>query len=604
MSLETHQFVRVEFNHFKAFDRFTVDLRHFNILVGPNNAGKSTILVAFRILEAAMRTARRQRPVVVRGPRELVLGHVIDIRAISVAEENIFHDYDDTEPATVHFHLSNQNSLTLYFPEQGTCILLLDAQGRRISGPAQFNAQFNCKIGFVPILGPVDHHEQLYEKETARRSLYTYGAARNFRNIWYHYPENFTDFQELLRATWPGMDIQEPELDRTHGKPRLHMYCPENRKAREIFWAGFGFQVWVQMLTHIIKASEVSLFLIDEPDIYLHSELQRQLLGLLRNLGPDILIATHSTEIITEAETDDIVLITKSRRRGRRIRNPSQLEEVLRTLGSNINPVLTQVAKTRRVLFVEGKDFQIIGRFARRFGQANIGSRVDFAVVQIEGFNPDRARALKAGMEHSLGSPIVAAVILDRDYRSEAECEFIASKCNQFCSYVKILDRKEVENFLLIPTAIDRAAAQKVADRARRSGKAAIYQNRAREVLDEFASSKRSYVTSQILTARRLYERSNSPQTHETSVTEASLEAFEVSWANDNSRISLIPGKEALSAINIKFQNDYGITITPTAVIDAMLVDEVPDEMQAILQMLTDFVKAAPERQPARAPSA
>ena len=46
--LETHHFVRVDFNHFKAFDRFSLTLRHFNILVGPNNAGKSTILAAFR----------------------------------------------------------------------------------------------------------------------------------------------------------------------------------------------------------------------------------------------------------------------------------------------------------------------------------------------------------------------------------------------------------------------------------------------------------------------------------------------------------------------------------------------------------------------------
>lgn len=81
-----------------------------------------------------------------------------------------------------------------------------------------------------------------------------------------------------------------------------------------------------------------------EPDIYLHSDLQRQLLGLLRNLGPDILIATHSTEIISEAETDDIVLVTKSRPNARRIRDPAQLKDIFRTLGSNLNPILTQVA--------------------------------------------------------------------------------------------------------------------------------------------------------------------------------------------------------------------------------------------------------------------
>jgi hypothetical protein len=51
-------------------------------------------------------------------------------------------------------------------------------------------------------------------------------------------------------------------------------------------------------------------------------------------MGPDILIATHSTEIISEAETDDIVLINKSRQSARRIKQPEQLEEVFSILGN------------------------------------------------------------------------------------------------------------------------------------------------------------------------------------------------------------------------------------------------------------------------------
>src|SRR5258707_8034003 len=103
MIAEKHQFVRVDFVRFKAFDRFTLNLRHFNILVGPNNAGKSTILAAFRILAAAMRRASTRSPEIVRGPLGLAPGHKIDLSAVSVAEENIFYNYDDSEPASVRF---------------------------------------------------------------------------------------------------------------------------------------------------------------------------------------------------------------------------------------------------------------------------------------------------------------------------------------------------------------------------------------------------------------------------------------------------------------------------------------------------------------------
>jgi hypothetical protein len=168
----------------------------------------------------------------------------------------------------------------------------------------KFKVEFPIEIGFVPILGPVDLKEPLYAKEAARLALLTSGASRNFRNIWYHYPEDFERFRELVTSTWPGMDINPPEL--TGNFSHLAMFCPEERHLREICWAGYGFQVWCQMLTHIVKAASTSLLVIDEPDIYLHSDLQRQLVALLRDLGPDILIATHSTEIIAECEANSL----------------------------------------------------------------------------------------------------------------------------------------------------------------------------------------------------------------------------------------------------------------------------------------------------------
>ena len=106
---------------FKAFKRFTLHLRHFNILVGPNNAGKSTILAAFRVLAAALRKALSRKPEVVHGPRGNGLGYNVDLVGTSVAEENIFYNYDDSEPASVTFTLSNGNVLRLYFQERDVC---------------------------------------------------------------------------------------------------------------------------------------------------------------------------------------------------------------------------------------------------------------------------------------------------------------------------------------------------------------------------------------------------------------------------------------------------------------------------------------------------
>jgi energy-coupling factor transporter ATP-binding protein EcfA2 len=587
----THQFTGVVFHRFKAFEKFSMHIRHFNILVGQNNAGKSTILAAFRILAAAMRTATARRPSVVRGPTGDAFGYAVDLKAISVAEENIFYNYDGSEPAHITFKLSNRNELFLYFPERGVCHLFARPDsGRAIQTSAAFRSQFNCPIGFVPILGPVEHNEALYEKETARRALFSYQAARNFRNIWYHYPERFEEFREALRRTWPGMDIERPFVDRSYDKPLLHMFCPEGRIPREIFWAGFGFQVWCQMLTHLIHAGDKAAFLIDEPDIYLHSDLQRQLLGLLRELGPDILIATHSTEIIAEAESDDIVLINKREIRAKRIRKRSQLADVFSVLGSNLNPILTQLAKTRRAIFVEGTDFVIVSRFAARLSLSQVANRTDFAVVPAGGFSPDGVKNLKKGVELTLGSTIRAAAIFDRDYRSRQEATTIEHDCGRFCDLVVVHGRKEIENFLLVPSAIDRAVGRKLRERTKRTGIITEYTNCAVEILDRFAAETKNYVMAQCLSKRRMFERRHSTGVDEATTSERAFEEFDELWHDRQCRLAMISGKDALRSLNKHLQDAYGISITPLAIIDAMEVEEVPSEMNTLVQNISTFV--------------
>jgi energy-coupling factor transporter ATP-binding protein EcfA2 len=589
MVKELDHFAGVEFHRFKAFKSFSLGLRHFNILVGPNNAGKSTVLIAFRVLAAGLRRAATKRAEIVRGPDGQTFGHKIDLSSISVAEENLFYNYDEDEAAWVRFRLASGNSLLLYFPERETCYLIPDAQGKPCASPSAFRAIFNCPIGFVPILGPVEHQERLYEKEAARLALFNYGAARNFRNIWYHFPDDFEEFRKLIKRTWPGMDVTPPERDISHERAILHMWCPEERLPREIFWAGFGFQVWCQMLTHLIHSRNVSMFLIDEPDIYLHSDLQRQLLGILRELGPDVLIATHSTEIVTEAETDEILIVDKMKARGSRLKSTVQLDSVFRMLGSAVNPVLTQLAKTRRVIFVEGLDFQLLARFARKLGLERLANRSDFAVIPVEGFSPDRIRTLKKGMEATLGVEVAAAAVLDRDYRSTVESSEIVASCEGYCELAAVHESKELENFVLVPVAIDRAAAARLADRARRGGDKRDYEPIGSAVLEAFATSKRTYVTSQYLAARRNYERSIGARIHEATLSQQVLDDVDRRWADPLARLQMIPGKDALSYLNTALQERYGISITANAIVDAMKAAEVPKELSALLMRLDQF---------------
>jgi predicted ATPase len=299
---------QIEFTNYKAMQEFTLALRDVNLLVGKNNSGKSTILSALRILEYAMRTAQARTPTRVEDPEgKLTIGHHIPETNLPTSIENVHTDYTDVS-TLIAFTLENGNRLFLHFPRDGGCILYWEA-AKTISSAADFRQQFPVQIRAVPVLGPLEQEELLVTDETVKRATGTPRAARHFRNYWYRNRERFPDFREMVETTWPGMSIAMPEL---HAEDRrLVMFAAERRIDRELFWAGFGFQIWCQLLTHLARCEDADLIVVDEPEVYLHPDVQRQLLPLLRTLGPSILLATHSAAILSGAHTDEILLVDK-----------------------------------------------------------------------------------------------------------------------------------------------------------------------------------------------------------------------------------------------------------------------------------------------------
>jgi predicted ATPase len=416
------QILSIKYHNYKSFKEFSIELNKFNILVGQNNAGKSTIIGSLKILAEGIRKAKSKKPLSILTPNNYnVFGYEIDLNQVPVGTENVFHNYNDDEPARIQFILNDNSSFHVFFPSLGVCHMYHESNLYSIKSTNDFKKYISLEIGFVPVLGPVDHKERLFQEAAARSALLSYNASRNFRNIWYHYGEDFHIFKDLIQRTWPGMDIEPPEVNTSPDGVYLDVFCPENRIPREIFWAGFGFQVWCQMLTYIVKNKHASLFLIDEPDIYLHSDLQRQLLGILKNLGPDIIIATHSTEIISEAEINDIILVHKNNPKAIRIQDPIELKQIYSELGSNLNPILTQIAKTKKVLFLEGNDYTLISKFARLLKFDQVANRTGFSVVSIDSLSEDKINIYIDSLKKTINSDIICSVIYSIAHRSDSE---------------------------------------------------------------------------------------------------------------------------------------------------------------------------------------
>ena len=80
--------------------------------------------------------------------------------------------------------------------------------------------------------------------------------------------------------------------------------------------------------------------------------MQRQLLGILRDANPDILLATHSVEILGEADPAEILLVDKTKQSTRRLRDIEEVQQAIENIGSVQNLTLTELARNRRLLFV------------------------------------------------------------------------------------------------------------------------------------------------------------------------------------------------------------------------------------------------------------
>jgi energy-coupling factor transporter ATP-binding protein EcfA2 len=572
---------RVEFQNFKAFRRFSVSLERMNVLVGPNNSGKSTILGAFRLLAGGIQRARARKPEWLEGPNGGRFGYRVPQDSMPFSLENVHTDYEDvTSSAT--FFLSNGRELALHFPREGDCFLF---PSKAVDGPAAFKRAFPVRVGIVPVLGPVEHEEARVLEDAVRRGLATHRASRHFRNYWLHYPDGFDDFRRLVRETWPGMDIEQP----TQPDPltdKLAMFCFEDRAALELYWAGFGFQVWCQILTHLVRESGSSLLIVDEPEIYLHPDLQRQLLTLFRDAGPDILLATHSSEMVGEAEPQEILLVDKKRQSAKRVIGVEGTQSALRALGSGQNFTLTQVARTRRVIFVEGDDFKIIRRFAKRMGLGILAGGSGLTPFSLGGFAaPERVGAVSHGVRATLGGPVLLALVFDRDYRSDEEVARIKDELRKHSlSLIHIHSRKEIENYLLVPSAIDRALARSVAEQSIRTGLSPATLEPSAKLLQDITEELKASVQSQYLATRSRFLRGSGLD--ESTVLRQSLTEFEAAWKHLDTRMAIVPGKEVLQLLNRDTQQRYGVSVTPRTIVDQMHLSEIPRDLKQLLKDL------------------
>lgn len=575
---------RVKLQNFKKFSNYSVACRDANILVGPNNSGKSSILDALRVASDVMRHASRRRP-----HRESFEGHVCASHRLShsqirISVEGVSRNYSD-EPARIQLMLENGAELTILLHRDESVKTYLRVADRIPDTVKSYLKQFPLEIISVPTLGPLEENELYLADATISKSENTRTQHRHFRNIIYR--KNRVEFDRFARevsSVWPGIELERPT---NHGaKNPMNMIFIEDRIPREIHWSGFGFQIWMQMMLQFLRGNENTILVLDEPDIYLHPDLQRQLVRLAKSKFSQMFLATHASEIVNEAESGDILLVSSKKTTGQRINSEKGFSRLFKYLGSSENTEFARLARAKRIVFFEGKDKRILKKFANKIGAGSTLVNPDTVYQQAGGFTQwTRVKEVNWTLSEIFDMDVKIGALFDRDYRCNEEVKEFQSDMNSSGIHCTVLKRKEIENYALEFSALKRIIVKK----ARQRG-TVVTDKRAGEIILELSESQRLHVQSLTISLSTSYIEQIEKAKDSSTIHKEQLIKFENNWADITKRLKMLGGKDFISQLSAYMSREYKCSITVFQIIDEMKSSEVSEDLASYLTNLDRFL--------------
>ncbi|MFD9435602.1 ATP-dependent endonuclease [Streptomyces sp. NPDC060002] len=576
---------RIRLRNFKAFEDFTITLKESSLLVGPNSAGKSTILSSLKFAEACLRNAKRARFSLSRRHGDSwVQGYPIPVKEFELLNESVRHEFRESNETSLELTWKNGCKLLAIWPESTSggddtpYFYLLDVMGRIPKTPKQVKEEYSS-IGIIPALTPLEHEEEFLTTDYVRKNQTSRLSSRHFRNqlrILSGDYDEWNDFLDFAEPWMGGIEISVPVV-RYGPKTNIDVFYtePGSGKEKELVWAGDGVQIWLQLLLHIYRLKNFPTLVLDEPEVFLHADLQRRLIRLIDSLGIQVVLATHSSEVLAEADSKAIVWIDKSKRRAIRAPRKEGMEILSSTLGTAFNLGMAKALRAKGVVFVEGKDLRTLRILAKNLSFTNVVADMELAVVPINGYSHwGSAEAFGWLVKDFLKGSVGSIIILDRDYRTPAQVEAVSEKLAEAGLHCHVWHKKELESYLISPAAISRLSGCPLAE--------------VEQAMNVIMENMYGDVFAKINFERQATERS--AKLHEVNITASTLADFALKWADVEYRRSVCPPKDILSEMNEYLQKGKWKAVSFGALARHIRKEEVADEM---IQVLTRIDRLA-----------
>jgi predicted ATPase len=472
--------------NFKSIEDQTYQFAQFDLLVGRNNSGKSTILQALAIWQFCVDEFRRTKRRGGTGQQvvlpnftalpvpefNLLWREKIDRRYPKVTDakkkqEFILIEIDvtwvakaDSKSYSFGVKLRYSSPQTLYaIPSEGWDHFR--ALDNPLNEAGSRTSSLLPVIAYVPPFSGLEPMEEWRDDGPLRKQIGKAQPGSVLRNlllrVWQDHPADWGEIQHRVRE-WFSVDLKNPDYEKGVDT-QIQCEYKQGDKSYDIISGGSGFHQTLTLLAFFYGYRPTTI-LLDEPDAHLHVNLQKEILGYFKNQAlhsatadrtTQFLMATHAEALIQGVDARQIVsLLDKVPKR------VAATPAVLTAMADVSNLEMTQLAELAKpvLLYVEGEtDERLLRGWSVPLKMQDVLNQVCFRVLRggsKKTMKEDSDRHF-AGVQQII--PTAKRLMLF-DFDDEATA-FHPEPDNPV---LYEWTRKNIENYLLVPEAWLRAA--------------------------------------------------------------------------------------------------------------------------------------------------
>lgn len=345
----------VEIENFKGFkDKVRIELKNPSVLIGPNNAGKTTVIQALSLWSRAVCTwyekkgGKRKK-----GMERFGVGiNRLNILDIPVKESRYYWNGTKVRSGNTPISFSitvgilqdgKEAPLKMLFNSRDQESVYCRPDNAVINDDKLFNVAKNLLFNLLyPMSGIAAGasqatEEYLINEGQIRVQIGQGQTASVLRNLCYQvYSNDKNDWNKLciIIKSLFGFDLLPPTYEEARSVLSLTYQMQGVDNPLDIAIAGRGMQQTLLILSYLYSHQR-SILMIDEPDAHLEILRQKQIFTILKRVSEDtkcqIIIATHSEVILDEAVESNLTFLINGTASD--IAKNNDIKNTLKTLG-------------------------------------------------------------------------------------------------------------------------------------------------------------------------------------------------------------------------------------------------------------------------------